>query len=141
MSYFLKIINWLLNWVRVSDGIIPVLLFGWCWFVLSCICQFEIPSSGAVLVCTAVMADALLSRWSFRNHDIRSINYGQKSKKPNETAMYALRRKNDPVRTAEAFVVPRVELGLIVGISFNAFAGTLIWGYGSWAIKLLASES
>lgn len=57
----------LLCWFDAAPKIWTVLVTGWLWLLTSTALSFQIPSSGAVLVCAAVLGELLFEKLPYRN--------------------------------------------------------------------------
>lgn len=59
---------WILCWLEIGKEIWITLSLGWCWLFVSFFLSYQVPSSGAVLVCCAIVSDLFFARKRFRTY-------------------------------------------------------------------------
>lgn len=131
------------------------LLIGWVIFIISAVLNWEVPASGAVMVCVALIAEILYEQFWWRKmpcdpHGHFAIKKDSNTNGPiiwsykvvpawdgQAGALLSLSRKNE-VMNIQGYpdpqwcyrdVVQRVEKMFLACIVSTAVFGTLVWGY------------
>lgn len=148
-------INPVIAYFKLGVPVWVSLIIGWLIFAFSAVFNWEVPASGAVMVCVALIAEIFYEQFWWRKmpcdaHGCFPLKRDSNTSGPiiwsyqvvpawngKTGALLSLSRKNeimnvqgnpDPLwRYRE--VVQRVEKKFLIGIVLTAVVGTLIWGY------------
>lgn len=123
-------------WFLIAPGIWLPMFFGWVWVVVSWWIDFEFPSSGAILVCTSIIAQVVHVNWPYRipesGQAVFIINSRNISEIP-ELEIFTKKSDFDEIgQWNYAKTAKRMDRVLVTSIIVSTVVGTMVWGYGHY---------
>lgn len=124
-------------WFGIAPAIWLALSAGWVCVLVSWSIGFEFPSSGAVLVCAAIVAEAYYSRWPYRKIDLVKTYLIVTNRIMDSDSSHLRALANEKETNADGngdwvawMTAGRIDRILAKPIIVSAIVGTAIWGYG-----------
>lgn len=143
----------------IASGLWLLIVFAWLVVFVSILCSWEVPASGAVLVCAALIADIIFENYRWRKlpcdpsgsislvpdavtgKPILITKYmSAPAGKGRLGALLSLAKGDEVKREADDTwyyndTVRRVEKIILLIIVITALFGTALWGYGHLLFK------
>ena len=123
-------------WFRIAPWIWLPLIVGWVWVGVSWWIGFEFPSSGAILVCAAIIAEAFLLTWPHLvPFDVEKspVIFDTSAEESDSPHLYTIAKdseKDEHGKWVAWKTSRRVQRIFVTSIIVSAIVGTVIWGYG-----------